>query len=1274
MAFWKTEFLFGTRRSDDISGTHRNDFIFAGRGDDVIEAGAGNDRVFAGAGDDTIRTGSGRDTVFGGRGFDTVVYQGSIDGFDISTRGFFGTRTVVQAKDGSSVDRLFGVEALRFEADDYTLFLNGRNNAVLAGDDAIEVGEDDVRSITAAELLANDRDFDGDALSIASVAATSAAGAQVAFADGVVTYDPGDLFAALGEGERATDTFTYTVTDGRGGETTATVTVTITGANDAPELSVTPAVEVDENTAGTILTASATDAEGDTITFSLEGTDVARFSIDAATGAVSFAEAPDFETPADADGDNVYEITVVADDGQGGRDAEDLAITVRDVTEIEPRINEIHYDNAGTDVGEFVEVRVGAGEDVSTLVLEFVNGNGGGVYESVSLADITPTSDGTYDYYVATVSGIQNGSPDGVALADGDDLIEFLSYEGVLTATEGVANGEISTDIGVFEASSTAAGTSLQRNEDGSWAPSAPETPGKENGVVAPVEARINEIHYDNAGADVGEFVEVRVEAGADVSGLELTLYNGSNGTSYATVALAGLTATSDDDYDYYVIEPSSIQNGAPDGLALSDASGLIEFLSYEGTFTAVEGPAEGTESTDIGVAEPSSTAVGTSLQRLEDGTWSPSAPETRGQDNASDGGGTGGGDPTPLTISEIQGTQAASTRVGELVTVTAIVVGDFQNGDGDEARNLGGFFLQEELADQDGNLATSEGIFVFDPQTLADVSLGDRVSVTGTVAEAFGKTQIVADAITVGEAGAVADVSALAQSVTLDDENGVIGSNGDYTADLEAYESMLVTFTDTLVVNEMFQLGRFSEVKLTVDERPLQFTQFAEPDAAAFDAYLQDVASDRIVFDDGLSVQNAPVFPEADLNGDGVFNTTDGFNMGDSITGATGVLDFAFGEYRLRTAVDGANTFDDTGEREDTPPDVGGTLTVGSFNVLNFFTTLDGDGNPGSGPNGLEPRGADSQAEFDRQLDKLTTTIIELDADVLGLVELENEFGGDRNGDGQFAIETLVNSINTRLGEDAYTFVDPGRAFVDTGDAISVGMIFKPSSVSVEFGSVAILDDGVARDLGFADQVDDGQGIFDGPSTNRAPLAATFIDNATGEDFTVAVTHMKSKGGNGEGDNADQGDGAGAFNALRTEGVEVLTAWLDEVGDTDDGERGDILVLGDLNAYAQEDPIDAMIADGYSNLEAQFDADSTTFVFDGFAGTLDYAFASGGLAGNVTGAEAWEINSAEPTLIDYNLDFGRDPAIFDGSVPYRTSDHDPLLVGLDFGNDVVVG
>jgi predicted extracellular nuclease len=630
----------------------------------------------------------------------------------------------------------------------------------------------------------------------------------------------------------------------------------------------------------------------------------------------------------------------------------------------------------------------------------------------------------------------------------------------------------------------------------------------------------------------------------------------------------------------------------------------------------------------------------------------------------------SGGGEPTFELISVIQGSGAASALVGATVTVEAIVVGDFQNGDGDALRNLGGFYLQEESADQDSDAATSEGLFIFDDGLGMDVSLGDRVQVTGTVSEFQGQTQINAASVSIVEAGAVADVNTMAVSVSLDAVSDVVvDGSGNYAPDMEAFEGMLANFTDTLTVNEMFQLDRFNEIRVSANGRPEQFTQLFDPDPAAFDAYQREKASDQIIFDDGLNIQNAAILPEADLNGDGDFDTADGFTMGDTITGLTGIVTWGWAgnsasdnSWRVRSVDDG-NSFTDSNTREATPPDVGGTITVASFNVLNFFTTLDEAGNPGSGPSLLPPRGADNLEEFDRQLDKLVTSLLAMDADIFGLVELENEFGTDQNGDGLVAINFLVEELNARIGSVTYAAVDIGRGFVDVSDAISVGMIYNVNTVSVVANSVEILND---EDLAalpgtYSDPV------FDGANTNRAPLAATFVDIASGEDFTVAVTHMKSKGGSGTGDDADQGDGAGAFNEMRTQGVQAVTEWLDSFADEDR------LVLGDFNAYMQEDPIDTILASDYTDLAATYAPGLSSYVFDSKTGTLDYAFGSAGIMDNVTGATSWTINSDEPDALDYNTDFGRDPAIFDGTVPFRSSDHDPILVGLEFAPEILV-
>ncbi|WP_412069758.1 CHRD domain-containing protein [Rubrivirga sp. IMCC43871] len=170
-----------------------------------------------------------------------------------------------------------------------------------------------------------------------------------------------------------------------------------------------------------------------------------------------------------------------------------------------------------------------------------------------------------------------------------------------------------------------------------------------------PVTAFVNELHYDNASTDEGEFVEIAVPTGTDIDDLVLTLYNGNGGTAYGTFTgdtfAAGATTGG---FTLYSIGTPGIQNGAPDGLALSLADGtVLQFLSYEGTFTAADGPASGLTSTDIGVSEDPAPDAGQSLQLTgagtvaDDFTWTGPVAQTRGAANAGQtfgGGGTGGG------------------------------------------------------------------------------------------------------------------------------------------------------------------------------------------------------------------------------------------------------------------------------------------------------------------------------------------------------------------------------------------------------------------------------------------------------------------------------------------------------------------------------------------------------------------------------------------------------------------------------------------------------
>ena len=252
-------------------------------------------------------------------------------------------------------------------------------------------------------------------------------------------------------------------------------------------------------------------------------------------------------------------------------------------------INEVHYDNAGVDAGEAIEIAGSAGTDLAGYTLVLYNGSTGLAYNTIALSGVIPNqrdSFGVLVFYVNT--GIQNGSPDGLALVGpSNNVIQFLSYEGAFIANEGPANGMQSTDIGIFEDFNTPPGYSLQNTglEAGSkWFGPVPHTFGLLN--KAPT-VFINEIHYDNAGVDAGEAIELAGSAGTDLAGYSLVLYNGNNGFVYDTIALSGRIPYQKKGFGVLVFYVNTgIQNGSPDGLALvGPSNNVIQFLSYEGKF-----------------------------------------------------------------------------------------------------------------------------------------------------------------------------------------------------------------------------------------------------------------------------------------------------------------------------------------------------------------------------------------------------------------------------------------------------------------------------------------------------------------------------------------------------------------------------------------------------------------------------------------------------------------------------------------------------------------
>jgi uncharacterized protein len=454
---------------------------------------------------------------------------------------------------------------------------------------------------------------------------------------------------------------------------------------------------------------------------------------------------------------------------------------------------------------------------------------------------------------------------------------------------------------------------------------------------------------------------------------------------------------------------------------------------------------------------------------------------------------------------------------VGQTVKIRGIVIGDFQGGDADNKRTLSGFFVQEVDSMVDSDPLTSEGIFVFQgSSSTTAVGLGDEVEVTGVVDEYFGETQLK----TISSMTILSSGNALpsAAQVVLPTTGKTISQDGKIQPDLEQYEGMLVVFPQLLTVTEQFQLDRFNEIKLIQGQRPFSFTQTNSPNVTGYSSFLDKVGARTITYDDGLSLQNQNIDI---LDGFGpTYNTANAIRMGDTITNLKGVLSYMWAgnsasgsTWRVRSVQDGSNSFIKTNLRSSSSPSVGGTHKIVSMNVLNYFTTLAVTG--ATTFVGQSPRGANTQTEFDRQTTKLVTSILSLNADILGLVEIENDF---REGVSSNAVAYLVNQLNIAIGSTRYDWVRPGVASVGT-DAISCAFIFNKETIRLE-GSARILDS--------ATFVND---VSSSSPRNRPAVAQSFSSvtstcDVTSSCVTLAVNHFKSKGS--ACDSPDLNDGAG--------------------------------------------------------------------------------------------------------------------------------------------------
>jgi uncharacterized protein len=604
--------------------------------------------------------------------------------------------------------------------------------------------------------------------------------------------------------------------------------------------------------------------------------------------------------------------------------------------------------------------------------------------------------------------------------------------------------------------------------------------------------------------------------------------------------------------------------------------------------------------------------------------------------------------DPSEFTpIYEIQGPGAATPIEGERVVTRGVLTADFSSGAGVGTPNnqgLRGFFIEAIVADRDDDPLTSEGVFVFDGGGNAPGEVGDLIHVTGVVGEFNEVTQVSASR------HQACDDTGVDTQLPPPAELPLPADPFDRAESFEPLESMRVTHPELTVV-EFFQLERFGEVRLSSGGVLKNPTNAVDPyDDEAYEAIVLFNRANNIILDDGRTGQNLNRLPLGEVDPLPYVEPGDTLRIGDQLRDHTTILHFGFGEWRLQPVDIDAITqeFQDnrTRPRPESPPDVGGTMTVASFNVLNYF---DGDGQGGGFPTA---RGAVTASELERQTAKLVDAIERIDADIVGLIEIEND-GGEFQ-----ATQTLVDALNDAYGDEVYDFVDTG---VIGTDAIKMAYIYKPANVEAT-GDYAILDSSV--DPRFDD------------TRNRPVLAQTFTELRTNEAVTVAVNHLKSKGSNCGGA-PDDDPRQGNCNGTRTAAAEAMADWL-EGSPTGQDAKGS-LIIGDLNAYAKEDPIRTLQEAGYTDLLDRFAPAGVmpyTYTFDATQGYLDHGLADEALLPFVTGTAAWNINADEVPAIDYQESVGAPGnARFRTAVvaaayylpdAFRSSDHDPVLVGLE--------
>lgn len=533
-----------------------------------------------------------------------------------------------------------------------------------------------------------------------------------------------------------------------------------------------------------------------------------------------------------------------------------------------------------------------------------------------------------------------------------------------------------------------------------------------------------------------------------------------------------------------------------------------------------------------------------------------------------------------PLAIGQVQGSDKTSPLQGRQVQVAGVITARIKTEDG-------WIFSLQDAGDGDEN--TSDAVFLLGaPDTL---TVGASLAVSGTVMELDTQNN---SRITALQVAAVAPVAARRMPAAR-----IVQQPPNSETDWEKLEAMRVRITTPLVLTDNQHALAFGRWHAAFGERLWAPTEVALPGAAANQLAAQNRARSLWLADaQGRSVMRREI-PR----------------LGSQLRNAEGIIDERYSRYLLQLtrplAVD-----------MQPPPAVParqGSLRIASFNLENLF-----NGN-GKGSGFISERGARNFQAYQRQQAALVAALAALDADIITLMELENDGQDVLSAESQ-----LLEALNAQHGGDWRAVPDNAKP---SERYIRNGVIYRSSKVQ-------LLEEPLIHEAA--------------PFTwqNRPSIAARFRANDS-QPFVVLVNHLKSKGcGNSRGTDTDQKDGQVCWNNTRLESVQQLHALVQNhyAGQP-------VVMLGDFNAYAMEDPPRWLRSQGWQDAFAATGVKHPySYVYEGQAGRLDHAFINTPMRAWLQAAHIWHIN-ADQANIPRKAD--------DPPSPLRSSDHDPLL--LDF-------